>query len=73
MDVQICIYDLMGRLVAILKEQVAGTSTRTNPIRWDGSSKGGEKLSAGVYVYCITATNDQHETASISSKLVIIR
>ncbi|MBR4390695.1 MAG: type IX secretion system sortase PorU [Bacteroidales bacterium] len=71
MDVQICIYDLMGRLVAVLKEQVSGTSTRTNPIRWDGRSKGGERLSAGVYVYCITATNDQHESAYICSKLVI--
>lgn len=73
MDVQISIYDMMGRLVAVLKEQVMGTSTRTNPIRWDGRSGTGKPLPAGVYGYCITVTNDKKETASVSSKLVIIR
>ena len=71
MDVQIQIYDIFGRLVAVLKEQVSGTSMRTNPIYWDGRSKGGDKLPAGVYVYSITATNDQHDTATITSKLIV--
>lgn len=73
MDVQICIYDMMGRQVAVLREQVMGTSTRTNPIHWDGLSGVGKPLPTGVYVYCISATNDQKESASVSSKLVIIR
>ena len=73
MEVQISIYDIMGRLVTVLNEHVAGTSARTNPIRWDGCASNGRRLSAGVYVYCITATNDQHETASITSKLIITR
>lgn len=73
MDVQISIYDMMGRLVAVLKEQVLGNSTRINPIRWDGRSGTGKPLPAGVYGYCITVTNDKKETASVSSKLIIIR
>lgn len=73
MDVTISIYDIMGRQVAVLREQVAGTSTRANPIRWDGCASGGRPLSSGVYVYCITATNDLNETSSITSKLVIVR
>lgn len=73
MEVQICVYDVMGRRVAILHETVAGTSARTNPIPWDGCSSGGSKLPAGVYVYCITATNDQQESASVTSKLIITR
>lgn len=72
MDVQIFIYDIMGRQVAVLHEQIAGASARANPIRWDGSANGC-RLPAGVYVYCITATNDLHETASITSKFVITR
>jgi hypothetical protein len=72
MEVQIRIFDVMGRLVAILNEHVAGTSARTNPIRWDGCANNGGKLPPGVYVYCITATNDQEETASITSKLIIL-
>ena len=73
MDVKICIYDMMGRLVAILNEQIAGTSARTNPIYWNGCSSQGNKLPAGLYVYTITATNDQNEVATITSKLLILR
>ena len=73
MDVQIRVFDMMGRLVAIIDEQVAGTSARTNPIRWDGCSNFGGKLPAGLYIYNIIATNDQGEVATISSKLMILR
>ena len=73
MDVQIQIFDMMGRRVAMLHQQVAGTSARTNPIPWNGCAQNGSPLPSGVYVYCITATNDQGETASITSKFVILR
>ena len=67
MDVQIRVFDIMGRQVAVLHEQVSGTSARTNPIQWNAGT-----LTSGVYVYCITATNDQGETATITSKFVVL-
>ena len=70
MDVQIRIFDMMGRLVAVLNEQVTGTSARTNPIRWDGCSNYGGKLPAGLYVYTITATNDNNEVATVAGKMI---
>ena len=73
MDVQIRVFDMMGRLVAVLNEQVAGTSARTNPIYWDGCSNFGGKVPPGLYVYTIIATNDQGEVATITSKLMISR
>ena len=73
MDVQIRVFDMMGRLVAVLNEQIAGTSARTNPIRWDGCSNYGSKLPAGMYVYTIIAVNDENETATLTSKLIIYR
>ncbi len=73
MSVQISIYDMMGRLVTVLKETVPGTSARTNPIPWDGCASNGSKLPAGVYVYCVTASNDQGQTASLTSKLILLR
>lgn len=73
MDVQIRVYDIMGRLVAVLNEQIYGTSARTTPIRWDGCSNFGGRLPAGMYVYTIIAVNDQNETATITSKLMILR
>ena len=69
--VNIYIYDIIGRWITTLSETVAGTSTRIAPIRWDGCGTHGERLRNGVYVYRIVATNDQGETASIVSKLVL--
>lgn len=73
MDIQINIFDIMGRHVAILEDHIAGTSARTNPIRWDGRANNGQLLPPGVYVYCITATNDNKERASVTSKFIITR
>ena len=73
MDVSIQIYDIMGRLVAELHQQVTGTSVRTHPIPWDGHASNGRQLSPGVYVYRIIATNDQKETSWVTAKLVITR
>lgn len=68
LDVKIYIYDIMGRIVDVLSEQVAGTSARTSPIYWNPS-----RLSNGVYVYRIVATSDKGETATAVSKLILGR
>ena len=73
MDVCIRIYDLMGRMVNELREQVYGTSTRMNPIPWNGCAANGSRLPKGVYVYVITVTNTQQETATLASKLILTR
>ena len=71
MQVDIYIYDIMGRWVTTLSEQVAGTSTRIAPIRWNGRGARGDSLRNGVYIYRIVATNDNGETATLVSKLVL--
>lgn len=71
MKVDIYIYDIMGRWVTTLSEVVSGVSTRISPIRWNGRGAHGEALSNGVYVYRVVATNDQGETATMVSKLVL--
>ena len=71
MKVDIYIFDIMGRWVNTLSEQVSGTSTRIAPIRWNGRGAHGECLRNGLYVYRIVATNDQGETATLVSKLVL--
>lgn len=73
MDVEICIFDVTGRLVTTIKEQVLGTSTRSNPIYWNGCANNGSKLSKGLYIYSIIANNEQGEQAVITSKLIIAR
>ena len=71
MQVNIYIYDIMGRWVTTLSEQVAGSSTRIAPIHWNGCGASGSPLRNGVYIYRIVATNDRGETATLVSKLVL--
>ena len=71
MKVDIYIYDIMGRWVNTLSQVVSGSSTRIDPIRWNGRGAHGEFLRNGVYVYRVVATNDQGETATMVSKLVL--
>ena len=71
LKVDIYIYDIMGRWVTTLSETVGGTSTRITPIHWNGCGTHGERLRNGIYVYRIVATNDNGETASVVSKLVL--
>lgn len=72
-DVQIQVFDILGRLVTTLEDRMEGTSARTNPIRWDGRAQNGQSLSNGVYLYRIVVTNDKGETGITTSKLVICR
>lgn len=73
MEVQIRIYDITGRWVATVSEQVLGTSARSNPIYWNGCNNQGSKLTNGLYIYSIFATNDQGETSVVTSKFIIAR
>jgi hypothetical protein len=71
LQVQIDIFDIMGRWVHRINKTVGGSSTRVSPIRWNGRGAGGENLKNGVYIYRILTTNDAGETASVVSKLVL--
>ena len=69
--VDVYIYDIMGRWVTTLSETVSGTSARITPIRWNCRGANGADLRNGIYVYRIVATNDNGETATLVSKLVL--
>ena len=72
-DIEIRVYDISGQLVKRIKESRYGTSTRIEPIYWDGTSDSGEPLSSGMYIYNVTVINGNNEKASGYSKLVIAR
>ena len=73
MDVVIEIFNISGQLVKTIKDSRYGTSTRIDPIYWDGTSDSGMPLPSGVYVYNVTITNSNNEKQSGFSKLVIAR
>jgi hypothetical protein len=72
-DIEINIYNISGQLVKTIKDSRYGTSTRIDPIYWDGTSDSGAKLPSGVYLYNVTMTNSNNEKRSEYSKLIIGR
>lgn len=72
-DIEINIYNLSGQRVKTIKDTRSGTSTRIDPIYWDGTSDNGAPLQSGVYVYNVTMTNSNNEKRSGFSKLIIAR
>ena len=71
LDIEISIYNISGQRVKTITESRYGTSTRIEPIVWDGTSDNGSKLPAGVYIYNVFVTNGKSEKTSAYSKLVI--
>ena len=72
-DIEINIFNLNGQRVKTIKDSRFGTSTRVDPIYWDGCSDSGARLPSGIYVYNVTITNSNNEKRSGFSKLVIAR
>ena len=72
-DIEINIYNLGGQRVKTIKDSRFGTSTRIDPIYWDGTSDNGNPLPSGVYIYNVTITNSNDEKHSEFSKLLIAR
>lgn len=72
-DITINIYNINGQLVKTIHDSRYGSSTRIEPIYWDGRSDSGAALPSGVYVYNVIMTNDNNETQTGYSKLVIAR
>jgi len=70
-DVTIRIYDAQGRLVRAMEfgHQPAGSyMDQQTAAYWDGKNSAGERVSAGVYFYSLSA-NDYHTTR----KMVIVK
>lgn len=72
MNVTIEVFNIMGQRIATFSDEIYGSEARTEPIMWDCRTSGGHRLATGVYPYRITATNEDGQTASCTSKLVIL-
>lgn len=73
MDVDLRVFDLSGRLVKQMKGTIKGTAFRSEPIRWDGTSDGGQKLPKGLYIYRLNVTNEKGQQAQKNAKLIFYR
>ena len=70
LDVQLEVFDLMGRRVALVSEHTASMGGEVPMIRWDGRGDSGYSLSPGVYVYRLIITNSEGKTRTLTHRLI---
>ena len=70
LDVQLEIFDMMGRRVAMVQEHTASVAGEVPTIRWDGRGDGGYVLRPGVYAYRLNITDSTGKTRTLSHRLV---
>ena len=72
-DVNIEIFDIMGRPVQHLYKKVSATDGVIEPILWNGCGYSGSPLRSGVYLYRLTLTDENGFFRTVSQRMVIQR
>ena len=72
-DVNIEIFDIMGRPVRQLSQKVSASGGVIEPILWDGCDAFGTPLRSGVYLYRLTLTDESGFFRTVSQRMVIQR
>ena len=70
LDVQLEVFDMMGRRVALVREHTASVNGEVPLIRWNGRSDAGYALRPGVYTYRLAVTDEAGKTRTVSYRLV---
>ena len=73
LDIELQIFDLSGRIVASIKENIFDDGYIIGPINWNGTTNSGEKLGAGIYVYRFHVKSADGSLQSKAEKLIILR
>lgn len=69
-SVTIEVFDMLGRRVAMLRQQTSSDGGVVPPIEWNGCNDQGAPLGPGVYVYKITLTDPEGKTRFLPQRLV---
>ena len=70
LEVQLEVFDMMGRRVAMVQEHTTSVAGEVPLIRWDGRGDGGYLLRPGVYTYRLSVTNSSGKTRMVAHRLV---
>jgi len=73
MRLVLTIYNMSGEMVRIIDRELFSPGYRLEPVQWDGTTEGGQKLGGGVYLYNATVTTEDGEVATKGGKLIITR
>lgn len=72
-DVNIEIFDIMGRSVQHIYKKVYASDGVIEPVVWDGCDYYGSQLRSGIYLYRLTLTDETGYSRTVSQRMVIQR
>ncbi len=73
MQVEIEIFDLAGRRVAVMNGDMTSSGFYASSIPWDGTNATGARLEGGFYIYKAKITDENGQQAAAVEKLLIAR
>ncbi len=77
-NVRIEIFDIQGKTVKLIEQEVFASGNRLSEVEWDGKGSDGTQLSKGVYIYRVNLTGRDGAGKSLTTesqiaKLVLIK
>jgi len=72
LKIVIDIHDMSGRKIRRLESTAFHDGFQTQPIIWDATNEYGTRVSGGIYIYNISITTDDGETARASGRMIIL-
>lgn len=72
LKVEIYIFDINGRFITSINEQVKTIGFNIEPIEWNGKDNNGNKIASGVYMYNISVTDSYGSSAIQKQKFIKI-
>jgi hypothetical protein len=72
LNVVINIFNINGKIIRILRTNVASAGYILPPVSWDGNDAGGRKCGKGIYPYSVTIISGKGETARASGRMIIL-
>ena len=69
MQLEITIFDILGRLVRQIQQPISGSGSRNIQVQWNGEGVSGAKLAKGIYIYHLKLISEP-ESASASGQMI---
>jgi len=73
LKVRVQVFSISGKLIRTLERYSYSPGNRISDIEWDGTDEFGQKIGRGVYVYRVSLSSQDLETASKLEKIVILK
>lgn len=71
-EVTLNIYNMSGKLIRIIKNNLTTTGYTLPPVTWDGNDNGGNRVARGMYPYVVIIKSASGETSRSSGRLIIL-